>query len=47
MPFNPNFASLEDSESKVLKAKELKKLVQEAAGEKVDLVKYFTTLEMK
>ena len=34
-------------QGKVLKAKELKKLVQEAAGEKVDLVKYFTTLEMK
>jgi hypothetical protein len=30
-----------------LKAKELKKLVKEAGGEKVDLVKYFTTLEVK
>ena len=34
-------------QGKVLKAKELKKLVKEAAGEKVDLVKYFTTLEVK
>ena len=34
-------------QGKVLKAKELKKLVKEAAGEKVDLVKYFTTLELK
>ena len=34
-------------QGKVLKAKELKKLVKEAGGEKVDLVKYFTTLEVK
>jgi hypothetical protein len=34
-------------QGKILKEKELKKLINEASGKKVDLVKYFTTLEVK